>query len=210
MLAIIVKEVLYQYVNLRGRQLSSTALMAEAWHHRSDAISSVAALIGVAGAQLGYPAFDAIAGIAVAVLIGHMGVKLYIQSVRELIDEAPDEAVVEGIKAAALGTAGVLDVNEVKARQMGPGVLVDLKLCVNRFLTVEEGHDIAAEVKKNILEAVKEVDNVLVHVNPCHHVNSLEQIPICDDCGNEPHRGHEEEVLDAEHYTRPNDRPTDR
>lgn len=190
--SILVKETLYRYVNTIGKRLNSTALLAEAWHHRSDAISSVAALIGVTGALLGFPAFDAIAGMAVALLIGHMGVKLYVQSVRELIDEAPKDTTVDSIRAEALKTPGVLTVNEVKARHNGPVVLVDLKLCVNRFLTVEEGHKIASQAKQNILEAIEEVDNVLVHVNPCHHVNSIDEVPNCEECGDERHRGHSE------------------
>ena len=192
--SIVVKETLYRYVHGIGNRLNSTALLAEAWHHRSDAISSVAALIGVTGAMLGFPAFDALAGITVAILIGHMGVKLYVQSVRELIDEAPQEAVIEGIRTEALKTPGVLNVSEVKARNNGPVVLVDLKLCVNRFLTVEQGHDIASKAKRNILSIEPAIDNVLVHVNPCHHVSDVQEIPDCDACGNSPHTGHNEEA----------------
>ena len=121
-LSIVVKEVLYRYVLGVGKRIGSTALEAEAWHHRSDAISSVAALIGVGGAYLGYPALDPVAGLAVSLLIIQMGAKLYVQSVRELIDEAPAEQVVNQIKQTAHDTSGVIAVNEVKARTVGQNI----------------------------------------------------------------------------------------
>lgn len=192
-LSIIVKEGLYRYVLGIGKRIGSTALEAEAWHHRSDAISSVAALIGVGGAYLGYPALDPVAGLAVSLLIIQMGAKLYVQSVRELIDEAPAEQVINKIKETAHETPGVMAVNEVKARTVGPKVLVDMKLCVNKYLTVDEGHRIGACAKRNILEEIPEVDNVLVHINPCHHVMSIEETPDCAKCGEHTGLGIKEE-----------------
>lgn len=192
MVSIVAKEWLYRYVHGVGNRLGSTALQAEAWHHRSDAISSVAALIGVIGAYLGYPFFDPLAGLAVSALIVQMGGKLYVQSVRELIDEAPTEEVVSEIKKTADSTLGVISVTEVKARNVGPSVLVDLKICVNKFLTVEQGHNIASRAKRRILEDIPQVDNVLVHVNPCHHVQSVEEVPDCKACGDHPPKQGEE------------------
>ena len=192
-LSIVVKEVLYRYVLGVGKRIGSTALEAEAWHHRSDAISSVAALIGVGGAYLGYPALDPVAGLAVSLLIIQMGAKLYVQSVRELIDEAPAEQVVNQIKQTAHDTSGVIAVNEVKARTVGQNILVDMKLCVNRYLTVEEGHKIGASAKRNILNEIPQVDNVLVHINPCHHVRSRDETPDCTRCGEHTGLGSKED-----------------
>lgn len=180
--AILVKEVLFRYVNAAGKRLNSTALLAEAWHHRSDAISSVAALIGIAGARLGYVSFDALAGMAVAALIGLMAVKLYVHSVRELMDEAPAEVTLTSIIAAALNTDGVLCISDVKARRSGPRILVDLKICVNRFVSVEMGHQIAARAKDSIIKANNEVGDVLVHVNPCYKVGGSAESPHCEGC----------------------------
>lgn len=180
--AIIVKEVLFRYVSAAGKRLDSTALMAEAWHHRSDAVSSVAALVGIAAARLGYASFDALAGMAVAILIGLMGIKLYVQSVRELIDEAPADITLAHIVDAALSTEGVLCISDVKARRNGPIILVDLKICVNRFLSVEQGHKIGGAAKSAIINANHEVGDVLVHVNPCHRVGGSEESPICQGC----------------------------
>ena len=180
--AIIVKEVLFRYVRAAGQRLDSTALMAEAWHHRSDAVSSVAALVGIAGARLGFASLDAMAGMAVAGLIGLMAVKLYVQSVRELIDEAPAEVTLSSIVESALSTEGVLCISDVKARRNGPVILVDLKICVNRFLSVEQGHQIAGTAKEAILKGNREVGDVLVHVNPCYRVGGSQESPLCQGC----------------------------
>ena len=184
--SMIVKDRLYRYVLHASRRLESTALQAEALNHRGDAGASLAVLVGVVGAYLGYPLLDPLAGIVVAVLIAHMGVRLYVQSVRELIDEAPSEHVLAEIRQVALHTAGVISVTEVKARMTGSLALVDLKLCVNRFLTVEQGHHIASLAKQNILAQVTSVANVLVHVNPCHHVQSSDEVPDCATCSDHP------------------------
>lgn len=180
--AIVIKEVLFRYVRAVGLRIESTALMAEAWHHRSDAVSSVAALIGVAGARLGYTSFDALAGMTVAMLIGLMAIRLYVQSVRELIDEAPADVTLTAITDAALNTEGVLCISEVKARRNGPAILVDLKICVNRFLTVEAGHQIAGRAKDSVMKANPSVGDVLVHVNPCYRIGGTEESPQCEGC----------------------------
>ncbi|MBS3984676.1 MAG: cation transporter [Selenomonadales bacterium] len=192
--SMVVKDRLYRYVLNASRRLESTALQAEALNHRGDAGASFAVLVGVVGAYLGYPILDPLAGLLVAALIALMGVRLYIQSVRELIDEAPSEDILAQIKQVALSTAGVISVTEVKARLAGSLALVDLKLCVNRFLTVEQGHHIASLAKRNILAQVPSVANVLVHVNPCHHVQSLEEVPNCDSCND-----HAELLADTGH-----------
>lgn len=180
--AIVIKETLFRFVLGEGKRLESTALLAEAWHHRSDAISSVAALLGVAGARLGYADLDALAGMAVAGLIGMMAIKLYVQSIRELIDEAPADTLIKAITDAALQTVGVLCISELKARRNGPVILVDLKLCVNKYLSVEEGHRIAGRAKQAIIEAEPEVGDVLIHVNPCHLVSGIDGRPTCERC----------------------------
>ncbi len=181
-ISMVVKDRLYHYVIHASRRLESTVLQAEALNHRGDASASFAVLVGVVGAYLGYPILDPLAGILVAALIAHMGVRLYVQSVRQLIDEAPSEHVLAQIRQVVQSTAGAISVTEVKARMIGSLAMVDLKLCVNRFLTVEQGHHIASLAKQNILAQVPCVTNVLVHVNPCHHVQSLDEIPNCATC----------------------------
>jgi len=180
--SIAVKESICRYVREVGLRLKSALLEADAWHHRSDAITSLAVLGGVAGARMGFPLLDPIAGLAVSLFILRTGVNIYAQSIRELIDEAPSEAVVRDITQVAESTPGVLSVTEVKARLVASRILVDIKICVNPFLTVAEGHHIGSLAKRSLLKEVPQVENVLVHVNPCHHVRAKEDVPDCPSC----------------------------
>ncbi|MBT9158590.1 MAG: putative cation efflux system protein [Firmicutes bacterium] len=194
-LSIVVKESIYRYVRAVGLRLKSTLLLADAWHHRSDAITSSAVLCGVVGAQLGYPVLDPLAGLAVSLLIGHTGVKIYAQSIRELIDEAPSEAVVHEIARVAETAEGVLSVTEVKARLVASRILVDIKICVNPLLTVAEGHHIGSRAKGALLKQMPQVGNVLVHVNPCHHMRAKDEVPTCATCQFHPSEPSEEAIL---------------
>ncbi len=169
-LSIGVKEWMYRYTRKKGEQIKSNALIADAHHHRSDALSSVTALIGIAGGRLGYPILDPIAGIAVAVLIIKTGVELYWQAIQELVDRAPKPEVLKEIARTTVHTNGVINVHDIKARNYGPQVYVDLTICVNRFIPVYEGHEIAHSTVDHIKKHLPEVKDVLVHVNPCAHV----------------------------------------
>jgi len=181
-LSIAVKESTYRYVKMVGRSINSTLIEADAWHHRSDAITSLAVLLGVAVARMGFPILDPMAGLAVSVYILSTGMKIYTQSIRDLIDEAPSEAVVRDIAQVTQNTPGVLAVTEVKARLVAARVLVELKICVNPLLTVAEGHDIGSLAKRSLLDEISQIENVLVHVNPCHHARSKEEVPDCLTC----------------------------
>lgn len=173
-ISILIKEAMYQYVSYKGKKLNSTALMADAWHNRSDALSSLAALIGIGGARLGYPVLDPIAGIVVALLILRMGVKLYFRSIKELIDTAPSEEFIKEIRELIMSIPGARNAREIKARLHGTGVYVDLKICVDKDFTVEKGHSIAKEVRSLLEEELKEVENVFVHVDPCFYGECVE------------------------------------
>ncbi|SES99719.1 cation diffusion facilitator family transporter [Anaerobranca gottschalkii] len=169
LLSIVAKEGMYQYTAYVGKKIKSSAVIADAWHHRTDSLSSVAALIGIGGARLGYPQLDPLAGIFVAGMIIYSGVKIYLTAIHELMDKAPDLEVIEKIKDIALKVNGCKEINDIKARYLGSNIVVDLKICVNPYVTVMEGHGIAAEVKKQIIEQIEDVVDVLIHVNPCTH-----------------------------------------
>ncbi|WP_213166038.1 cation diffusion facilitator family transporter [Alkalicella caledoniensis] len=181
-LSIVGKEAMYQYTAIVGRRIKSSAVLADAWHHRTDSLSSVAALIGIGGARLGFPRLDPLAGIVVGVMIVYSGVKIYLTAINELMDKAPDQEVVDKIKEVALNVEGCKELNDVKARWHGSKILVDLKLCVNPMATVLEGHSIAAEVKKQILQNNSEIGDVLIHVNPCHQEGSDRDEQRCEQC----------------------------
>jgi len=166
MLSIIVKEGMYRYTVAVGNKINSPALVADALHHRSDAFSSVAALFGVVGARLGYPVLDPLAAAVVAVFIVKMGIEVFRSSLDELMDAQVHDGLREDIHRHAISVPGIEHVDEVRVRQYGPHYVIDLKVSVDKQLTVEQGHEIAARVKGTLRETVPSVGDVLVHVNP--------------------------------------------
>lgn len=167
LVSIAAKELLFRHMLRAGRELGSVALEADAYNQRIDALSSLAALIGLAGARLGYPVLDPAMGLLVSGLVLRMGGGLYWRAICELMDAAPDPALLADIEAAARSVSGVLRVDSVRARQYGPEVHVDLKICVHRLLTVEDGHRIAGRAGAAVRAQVPQAASVFVHVNPC-------------------------------------------
>ncbi len=163
--SIFVKEGLFWITRSVGKRQRSRVLMANAWHHRSDALSSVAAFAGIVAAQFGFPLMDPIAGFLVAGLILRMAVELGHDSLRELTDETVDEAMLERIRAQVSQVEGVEHFHEVRARPMGPNLLVDLHIEVDRLMTVSAAHQVAERVRWGILNEIPEVNEVLVHVD---------------------------------------------
>lgn len=172
-ISIVSKEAMFQYKYRLGKKLASQALIANAWEHRSDVYSSIAALFGVGGAVLGtqldIPAMyylDPIAGVLVSVLVIYMGYKLVMESIHNTMDHVlHDEDTVE-MKQCIEATLGVVSIDDLRAREHGHYVIVDVKIGVNPRMSVYEGHRIAKRVKVNMLEKFPTVSDVFVHVNP--------------------------------------------
>ncbi|MEC8939782.1 MAG: cation diffusion facilitator family transporter [SAR324 cluster bacterium] len=164
-IAIIVKEALFHVTRMVGRRTGSRVLMANAWHHRSDAISSVAALLGIAGAQLGIPLMDPIAGMLVAGLIIKTGIDIGYESIRELTDETVEEDVISELGKIMSGIEGVDHYHEMRARRMGPHLLVDMHIQVDSMMSISAAHQVAERVRLEILEKLPAVNEVLVHVD---------------------------------------------
>lgn len=165
--SMIIKEFLYQYTVRVGRQIGSKIIVANAWHHRSDAIASFAALIGIAGAIMGWPIFDPIAAIGVAFFVGKVGVEIAIDSLKELTDAstAIDNEIHDAIQRLINEHPEVQSAHLVKARKMGPDIMVDVHVVVDPFLSVSEGHQIADEVEKTLIRQIADVTSVMVHVD---------------------------------------------
>ncbi len=161
-----VKEVLYRYALGHGRAIQSQALMADAWHQRSDALSSLGVLVGIAGARLGFAFLDPVAALVVAAMILRMGVLYYWRAENELLDAAPEESVLDEIFLVASQVQGVENIDELRARQHGGRILVDLEIRVKGNLSAAGAHAIAHRVEKAILGECRRVAEVLVHVNP--------------------------------------------
>jgi cation diffusion facilitator family transporter len=166
---IIIKETLYRRVSRVGREVGSTAITADAWHHRADAISSLAAFIGIGIALLGgrgWEAADDWAALVAAAVVAVNGGRTLRPAISALMDEAPDRTVKERALQAATGVTGVRSVENLNVRSSGIGFYVDLHVKADPRLSLEEAHEIAAKVKYSILEAIPNVVNVLVHMEP--------------------------------------------
>lgn len=172
-ISIVVKEAMFQYKYRLGKQLSSQALVANAWEHRSDVYSSIAALIGVGGAVLGGVLgiswlyyLDPVAGIVVSAQILRMGYGLIKESVHNTLDHVLHMDETQELYQTIQTMHGVIAVDELRAREHGHYVIVDLKISVNPRITVLEGHDIAKAVKHRLLTRFTHVSDVFIHVNP--------------------------------------------
>lgn len=172
-LSIVAKESMFQYKFRLGKRLSSQALIANAWEHRSDVYSSIAALAGVGGAMIGGKLgiswllyLDPIAGAVVALLVLRMGYRLVLDSIHSTMDHVLHDEDANPLIRAVQSVDGVITVDELRAREHGHYVIVDVKISVNPRLTVAEGHTVAKRVKKHLLQRFIHVADVFVHVNP--------------------------------------------
>ncbi|MGM0547849.1 MAG: cation diffusion facilitator family transporter [Bacillota bacterium] len=170
-ISIVVKELLYRFTIKIGREINSRGLIADAHHHRSDAFSSIAALIGIGGARLGFEFLDPLAGLVVAFLILKVGYEIMRDTAYELMDGRPDLDKIDEIRVIANSITGVIEIHDLKLRSYGPSYIVDLKIVVQDQLSVFEGHKIASKVENKIIEESEAVKDVLVHVDPysIHH-----------------------------------------
>lgn len=167
-LSIGAKEALYQVTMRAGRRARSAALIANAWHHRSDALSSIAVFVGVLGAQL-HPSLrtmDGYAAIVVAILIVKVGLSILWDSLKEMTDTAPPKPIVEAIRECAGTVAGVRDVHGLKVRTVGGSYQIELDIVVDGWITVSAGHEIAVLTETAVRDAVAGVSNIIVHVDP--------------------------------------------
>jgi cation diffusion facilitator family transporter len=166
---IIIKEILYRRVSRVGREVGSSVVAADAWHHRSDAISSLAAFVGISIALIGGPGWEAAddwAALIAAVLVAVNGIRTLRPAISGLMDEAPDRTVKERAVQAASEVAGVRSVENLNVRSSGLGFYVDLHVKADPTISLEQAHEIAAAVKYAILDAIPNVVNVLVHMEP--------------------------------------------
>ena len=166
--SIVFKEAIYRYTIAMGRRIKSVALIANAWHHRSDALSSLAVALGIAGAKIrpGWYILDAFAALVVSLLIIKVGIEIVWKALRELTDTAPGPEVQEEIMNCALVVNGVIDVHDLRARSSGGLFQMELHVVVDGELTVIQGHQIAKDVENCLIDELGNVGEVIVHVDP--------------------------------------------
>jgi len=165
-LSIIVKEGMYWYTIKVARKIKSISMEADAWHHRSDAFSSIGTFAGVLGARLGFPALDPIAGNIISVLVIKVGVELYVKSVKELVDESASEEVLKIIKEKAGSIDGVRGIKNLKTRVFGNKIYVDIEIFVDSNISVKAGHDIAEKVHDRLEAEISDIKHCMIHIEP--------------------------------------------
>jgi cation diffusion facilitator family transporter len=166
-IALLLKEILFRYMLKVAKEVKSSMLVANAWHARSDAASSLVVSVGIIGNLLGYPILDPIAALIVGLMIGKMGWEFGSDAFHDLMDRSANEHEVKSITETLLATPGVLGVHDVKTRKMGDMILVDAHLEVDATLTVEAGHDIGVAARHAVMQRHR-VLNLLTHVDPVH------------------------------------------
>lgn len=164
-ISVVFNEGLYRYTHRIAKNTKSDLLMANAWHHRSDAASSLVVLIGVAGALLGFYWLDPLAALIVGVSIIHMGGSLAWTSISELVDTGVKSDILNKISTIIAETPGVRAIHQLRTRSMGGAVFVDVHVLVDPWLSVSEGHYIAERVHQNLKQTIDEVEDVTVHID---------------------------------------------
>lgn len=165
-ISIAAKEWIYRYTMRTANLLNSSLLQANAWHSRSDAISSIAVLMGLVGAQQGYPWLDLVAAIFVGLIIARIGWRLCLDSLKELVDTAIPADREAQVRSRILGVEGVQEVTGLRSRQAGGKVILEAQVQVDPRITVSEGHQLGEAVASSITGRFADINDVIVHVDP--------------------------------------------
>ena len=165
-ISIVVKEIMYWYTRNAAKKINSGALMADAWHHRSDALSSIGAFVGILGARLGYPILDPIASIVICVMIAKASIDIFRDAIDKMVDHSCDAKTEESMKREILKVPGVRRVDLLKTRLFGSKMYVDIEIAADGSISLFDAHDIAENVHHTIENKFKDVKHCMVHVNP--------------------------------------------
>ena len=165
-ISIVSKEAMYWYTRFYAKRLDSGALMADAWHHRSDALSSVGALVGIVGARMGVPVLDTVASLVICVFIMKAAYDIFADAVAKMVDHACSEEVEAQMVQCAMQQENVLGVDLIQTRVFGNRIYVDIEICADGNITLQQSHEIAHQVHNAIEENFEKVKHIMVHVNP--------------------------------------------
>ncbi len=165
-LSIAVKEWMYHYTKRTAKKINSSSMLADAWHHRSDALSSVGSLVGVGGAILGFPICEPIASIVICVFIAKAAIDIFLDAVNRLVDRACTEEETEKIRQCIMEIEGVGRIDKLMTRRFGSKIYVDLEIAEDGDMTLCEAHKIAERVHDNIEKKIENIKHCMIHVNP--------------------------------------------
>lgn len=165
-ISIITKEAMFWYTKANAKKIDSGALMADAWHHRSDALSSVGALIGIGGARMGYPVMDSIASLVIFGFIVKAAYDIFKDAVNKMVDHCCDEETEEKLRDCIMRDEHVICIDLLQTRVFGNKIYVDIEIGVESTSTLKEAHEIAERVHDEIEREFPKVKHIMVHVNP--------------------------------------------
>lgn len=165
-LSMAVKEWMFWYTRAAARKIKSGALMADAWHHRSDALSSIGAFVGILGARLGFPILDPIASVVICIFIAKAAVDIFRDAIDKMVDHACDDETVAAMRKVILEQQGVEGIDVIRTRLFGSKMYVDIEIAADGTLSLNDAHSIAECVHHAIEESFQDVKHCMVHVNP--------------------------------------------
>ena len=164
--SIVSKEAMYWYTRHYAKKIDSSALMADAWHHRSDAFSSIGALIGIGTSRLGYPVMDSIASLVIFVFIVKAAFDIFKDAIDKMVDHSCDEEIEKQIYECVMKNENVMGIDLLQTRVFGNKIYVDVEIQADASYTLQKAHDIAEAVHDDIEESFPKVKHIMVHVNP--------------------------------------------
>ena len=171
--SVAVKEWMYWYTRAAAKKINSGALMADAWHHRSDALSSLGAFIGILGSRMGYPILDPIASLVICLFILKAAYDIFQDALAKMVDKACPEEVVDRMREIILAQEGVEGIDDIKTRLFGAKMYVDVEISVDGDKTLRAAHEIANRVHDAIEDAFPEVKHCMVHENPTEEATGM-------------------------------------
>lgn len=160
------KEVMYWYTRYYSKKIDSSALMADAWHHRSDGFSSIGALLGIGGARLGFPIMDSIASLVIFVFIVKAAFDIFKDAINKMVDHSCDKETENQIYDCIIKNDSVIGIDSLKTRIFGNKIYVDVEIQADASYTLQEAHDIAEDVHNDIEQNFLKVKHIMVHINP--------------------------------------------
>lgn len=171
--SILVKEWMFWYTKFHAKRINCGALMADAWHHRSDALSSVGSFVGIFGARMGFPFMDPAAGVVICAFIVKAAYDIFKDAIDKMVDKSCDDSMVAQLKSTVLGQQGVIRVDELITREFGNRIYVDVEIAADGRKTLQETHAIAESVHNRIEKEFPNVKHIMVHVNPDKEIKQV-------------------------------------
>lgn len=173
--SIVSKEAMYWYTRYHARRIDSGALMADAWHHRSDALSSIGALIGIGGAMLGYPILDSVASLVIFFFIAKAAFDIFKDAMDKMVDRSCDEETENQLRECVMKNEKVLGIDKLRTRIFGNKIYVDVEILLDGTYTLHKAHNIAEKVHDDIERNFPKVKHIMVHVNSADRLKALSE-----------------------------------